>query len=199
MKDSQKFISFIVVFTVGFYWLNDSIKIPYFSAGLVSLIIFIIFLLWDRVAWKIKKYNIVPTLGNLVGFYNYPSISGTWAVNYKSSYNYDSNKNRYTTQGTGRAEIKQTYSSLFITCDFGNESSNSESFIAKLKQKENGEWFLIYGYQNRPRDPRLANSLDGGMHEGFCYLTVKSNKLEGYYTNDEGRKTRGKITFTKQV
>jgi len=40
-------------------------------------------------------------------------------------------------------------------------------------------------------------STGGGMHEGFCYLEIEGNVLEGYYTNDENRKTRGSITFTK--
>ena len=68
----------------------------------------------------------------------------------------------------------------------------------KKNKKWNGKWFLVYAYRNKPQITKLTNSLSGGMHEGFTYLDVESdNKLEGYYANDENRKTRGKLVLTK--
>lgn len=102
------------------------------------------------------------------------------------------------TKGEGEATITQSYSTLFIEGDFGQQS-DFESFFAQLKQKENGKWFLVYAYRNRPKSSKLTNSLSGGMHEGFAYLDVASKtKLEGFYSNDENRKTRGKIIFIKR-
>lgn len=196
MKSYQRFIAFVVFFTAGFYWLNETVKIPYLSAGLISVVIFLVFVLWDRWLWK-TKWLFIPLLGKLIGFHNYPNISGKWKIEYHSSYNFDSSNSQYTTTGTGEAEIKQTYSSVFISGVFG-ESSKFESFVAMFKEKENRSCFLIYGYRNNPIDVKLKHSPSGGMHEGFCYLEVcKDGKLDGYYTNDENRKTRGKIVLTR--
>ena len=195
MKNYKQFITFIVFFTAGFYWINGIISIPVLSSGLISTIIFLLFLLWDKYLWKVKRFPI-PLIGKLMGFYNYPNLSGEWEAIYRSSYKpgYGEENKK---EGKGSIKIKQTYTSIFINGNFG--TSKFESFVSKLKQKENGNWILIYGYRNRPIDEKLLNSKDGGMHEGFCCLEVcETEKLEGYYTNDENRKTRGKIILTKK-
>ncbi len=197
MKDQQKYITSIVLLVAAIYlvgkWIdtffNKNFSPMITSIGTVSLIIYGLFIAWDKWLWKNKKISYL--LCKLVGFHEYPNINGTWDITYQSSYNGG-------TTGNGQAIIEQTYSSLFVEGNFGVDSS-FESFFAQLKQKENGKWFLVYAYRNRPRNTKLTNSRSGGMHEGFTYLDiVNKSKLEGYYSNDENRKTRGKVTLVKQ-
>lgn len=195
MKSYQSFITFIVFFTAGFYLLDQKVSIPFLSASVISLIIFGVFLFWDKYLWKQKRF-FIPQLAKLAGFHNYPNLNGKWKVEYSSSYKYNAENNQYTTTGSGEVNIKQTYSSIFIKGQFSE--SISESFVATLKQKEDDGWFLIYGFRNKPNDEKLQNSPSGGMHEGFCYLELENGKLIGYYTNDENRKTRGRAVLTKQ-
>ncbi len=163
--------------------------------SLISVIVILFFLLWDTWLWK-QKRAFIPVFGVLMGFHNYPDISGKWTADYSSSYNYEDDNDKYCNFGIGQVEIRQTYSSIFINGQFG-ESSKFESFAATLKQKENGSWFLVYSYRNNPIDPKLKGSPSGGMHEGFCYLEIENGQLDGYYANDENRKTRGKLSLTR--
>lgn len=195
MKNYQSFITFIVFFTAGFYLLDQKVSIPFLSASVISLIIFGVFLFWDKFLWKQKRF-FIPHIAKLAGLHDYPNLNGKWKAEYSSSYKYDTEHDRYVTTGTGEIIIKQDYTSIFITGQFSE--SDSESFVANLKQKENRDWFLIYGFRNKPKSEKLQNSPSGGMHEGFCYLEVLHDKLSGYYTNDENRKTRGRIVLIKQ-
>ena len=197
MKDYKKFITFIVTFSIGLYLLNNLLKNNLFSISIISLIIFLLFLFWDNYLWKIDKLkNIKSLLAKLIGFYNYPNISGNWDVKYSSSYN-PKEDGGYQTFGDGKSSIKQTYSKIFMNIRFENESK-SENYFTKLEEKPDGSWMLIYYYKNTPLNETLSNSKSGGMHEGFCCLNiVNENYMEGYYTNDENRKTRGKMEFYK--
>jgi hypothetical protein len=112
MKNYKQFIEAIVLFTVFFYGVNSYVNTPYLSAGIVSLVIFLIFLLWDKVLWKHKQHYL-PLIGKLVGFYDYPNISGKWSAGYNSSYNQSSGS--YTKTGNGTVEINQTYSTIHWT------------------------------------------------------------------------------------
>lgn len=196
MRDQQKYITSIVLLVTAIFiigsWveglLGKSVASFITSISTISLIIYGLYLAWDKGLWKQKRLSYL--LCKLVGFYEYPVLGGKWQINYKSTYNNGA-------KGAGEATIQQSYSSLFLEGNFG-ENSSFESFFAQLKQKENGKWFLIYAYHNKPHNTNLTSSLSGGMHEGFAYLNiVNKTKLEGYYSNDENRKTRGKIVFTK--
>ena len=57
MKNYQSFITFIVFFTAGFYLLDQKVSIPFLSASVISLIIFGMFLLWDKLLWKQKQFT----------------------------------------------------------------------------------------------------------------------------------------------
>jgi hypothetical protein len=198
MKDYRRFISFIVLFTAGFYWLNNKVQIPYLSASAIAAVLFLIFIIWDRYLWKKKRFYISFLCSLATGLYDYPDLSGKWKVKYFSSYKYDEKNDKYTTEGEGEVKISQCYSTLNIEGVFG-ASSKFESVIANLKQKESERWMLVYAYRNTPTDTALASSKNGGMHMGFCYLELSDDqrKLEGFYSNDEQRKTRGKITLQK--
>lgn len=195
MKDYQKFISFIVLFAAGFYWLDSSVHIPFLSAGVISGALFLLFLWWDRYCWK-YKHPIMKAVCWLIGFHCYPNLNGTWNAEYSSSYNYDFKRNEYRTFGNGVVKIRQTYSAIFVEGKFG-ESSEFESLVATLKQKENGNWFLTYVYRSNPINIKLKKSPSGGMHIGFSYLEFQSGDLIGFYSNDENRQTRGKLKLTK--
>lgn len=208
IKNYQNFIAFIVILTGAILWLNSliscpvliiglQIPCPIFSWGVVSLIIFAFFLIWNYILWRVKGF-FLPNLCGLAGFHSYPDLSGAWKIKYSSSYKYDLKSDKYITTGEGKAEIKQTYSNLYVKGVFG-QSSGFESFVSCLKQKENDNWFLVYGYANIPTDLKLQSSPSGGAHRGFCYLELnkRGDEMIGFYTNDEVRKTRGKIVFTK--
>ncbi len=208
MKDYSRFITFIIFLTAGILWLNSlitcpviiygySLPCPLFSFGTIALVISVLFIIWDKLVWKLKTIPF-PLICSILGFHNFPNLNGEWAITYESSYKYDEKQNRYTTKGKGNAVIEQSYSKLNINGDFGL-SSNFESFVSKLQQKENGKWFLVYAYKNIPGNIQLKSSPNGGAHEGFCYLDINKNckEMTGYYSNDEQRKTRGNIKFKK--
>lgn len=197
MKDQQKYITSIVILVTLIYAIGGWIEVLLgknvasfiTSVGTISIVIYGLYYIWDKWLWKKQWLSFL--LCKLVGFYEYPVLEGEWQINYKSTFNNGK-------KGTGEAVIQQNYSNLCIEGNFGTNSS-FESFFVALKQKENGKWFLVYAYRNKPHTPTLTNSLSGGMHEGFAYLdVVGKNKLEGYYSNDENRKTRGKIVLTKK-
>lgn len=196
MRDQQKYITSIVLLVAAIYlfggWIegllgkNVSSFITLIST--ISLAVYGLYIIWDKWLWKINWLS--NLLCKLVGFYEFPVLRGKWQLSFESTYNNG-------TKGTGEAIIQQSYSTLFIEGTFG-ENSNFYTFFAQLKQKENGKWFLVYAYRNNPKRAKLTNSPSGGMHEGFTYLDIISQtKLEGYYSNDENRKTRGKIVFTR--
>lgn len=209
MKDYIRFITFIIFFTIAVLWLNSfipcpaviygsTLPCPLFSTGSIVSVVTGVFLLWEWFLWRVKKQP-VPLIGGLFGFYDYPDLNGEWVVTYESSFNYDHKNNKYVTKGEGKATIKQTYSSLCVYGDFGTPSE-FESFLSKLLQRENGKWFLVYSYRNKPLDIKLKSAANGGLHEGFCYLEISQDGLQmyGYYSNDEQRKTRGSIKFTRK-
>lgn len=197
MKDQQRYITSIVILVALIYSvevlvegiLGKNVASFITSVGTISLVIYGLYYVWDKWLWKTDGFSYL--LCKLVGFYEYPVLEGVWQVMYESTFNNGK-------KGTGEVVIQQNYSTLYIDGNFGT-SSTFESFFAQLKQKENGKWFLVYAYRSKPLKSTLTNSVSGGMHEGFTYLDIKGkNKLEGYYSNDENRKTRGKIVFTKK-
>lgn len=203
MKDYKKFISFVVFYVLIFSQIDAKIPNnwgvikPLFSGGMTATIIYLFFLLWSSVLWKIKKPFVIIA-GNLIGFYDYPNLEGEWKAKYASSYKADAKTGEYKTFGEGVAVITQSYSNITLDIDWGN-SSKSESFLVELRQKENKEWYLVAAYTNIPKDPKLPNSQNGGQHTGFCLLTFdeKRKQLIGFYANDENRKTRGRLTLKK--
>jgi hypothetical protein len=201
MKDQQKYISFIVAFTILLFYLRDKL-VNYLQifwlANLLSssatvLIIYLFYKLWESVLWKIRIVSKI--LSFFIGFNNYPVIEGKWVISYVSSFTTESDRQK---RGKGRVTIKQDYSRVnLIDGKFGT-SSDFESLYTTLQQKPNNRWFLIYLYENKPKDAKLINSKYGGSHKGFCYLEIiNKNEMEGYYCNDEIRKTRGKVVFTR--
>lgn len=196
MKNQQKYITSIVLLVIAISgiagWvesiLGKNVASLIASISSISLVIYLLHLAWEKWLWKQKWFS--SLLSKIVGFYEYPVLEGRWQLNYESTYSGG-------TKGTGMATIQQNYSTLFIEGNFG-EDSDFDTFFAQLKQKENGKWFLVYAYRNKPKSKKLTSSKSGGMHEGFTYLDIISiKKMEGYYSNDENRKTRGKLIFTK--
>ncbi len=208
MKDYRKSIKLVVFISLSLYFLikaiekwigRSSLLSVGTSIGVIALITTILYILWNNHLWKIKKFKLSGMLSYLCGFHDYPDLAGQWAGDYCSSYNFDEENKQYTTTDKVEMDIRQNYLSIKIRCRFG-ESSESKSFFSTLLQDEHGDWGLIYAYRNDPRDPALQSAPSGGIHEGFAYLKVKDNgdKLEGYYTTDEMRKTRGRIVLQKK-
>lgn len=198
MKNYFSFIKSIGLITLTFVALQSCIGDQIFTSGAILILLTGFFFLWDTWLWKVKEYNIAKILSVLVGAYNYPDLNGEWKVKYWSSYFYDESKQTYSRDGVGTITIKQSYTRIYIKGQFG-DSSRFESFAQLLKEKENGDWFLVYGFDNKPVATSLQNSPSGGNHSGFCYLDISNiNLMEGYYTNDENRKTRGKIVMSRK-
>src|SRR4051812_49277228 len=128
MKDYGKFIKFIVFSTAGILVLNSiipcsvgfygvTLPCPVFSVGMITFILTAMFIIWDKFVWRVK-ITPFPLIAQLLGFHDYPDLTGEWTISYESSYKYDYKNNQYTTQGEGKATIKQSYSSLFVYGDF---------------------------------------------------------------------------------
>lgn len=197
MKDFAKFIRFVAIMAIGLYVFNELFKKPILSLGLISLVIYGLYFVWDKRLWRYKKHYVPQLAAALIGLHNFPDLNGKWSIEYWSSYEYDYDNNRYTQTGTGTADIEQTYSELFVSGRFG-DLSGFASYFSQLKEHENHRWYLVYGYRNNTISTSLQQFPSGGMHDGFCYLEMRDDKtLEGYYTNDENRKTRGKIVLTR--
>lgn len=194
MRDMQKYIETIVLFVLGINYLggaidqqlNNHFASNILSAGIVSLIIYFFYILWDRVLWRWKPVNKIISI--LVGFYEYPILDGIWEIQYNSSQN--------NITGVGSVQIKQSYSTICLINGKFNGSSRFESFSAHLDRKVNDKWFLTYAYKNRPDRPSRQTAFT--LHEGFCYLDIiDENKLEGFYANDQSRQTQGNITLIR--
>ncbi len=190
MNDYKKTISVLITITLIIHGVNSFFDNKVIPTSAVVVIILFLVALWNNFLWKLDYPKFVTTIAYVFGLRFKPCLSGKWKVTVKSSY--DNRANEY----EGVAEIKQNYLKLFVSTEFAN--SCSDSTICLMEQEQNGRWYLLYKYINRPKDSTLQNSTNGGMHEGFSYLKViNSNLLEGHYTNDENRRTVGVIKFER--
>lgn len=201
--DLKKIVTFSVLLTFGFYLASQRFPgVDFWKYSIVSFAVFIIlyFLsliyenyLWNS-HWTIKKLFI------LVGFQEYPNISGTWKMQYFSSYKYDWEKSKYITEGRGIVKIKKIYGGFLYTGNFDKSDFKSSSNYFERNENDKNEWTLGYKYTNNPKETDLAQTGFVG-HCGFAILNFDSEKqkeINGFYGNDENRKTRGKMTLTKK-
>lgn len=195
MINIKKYTSFIVQTTVILISFNTFLD----NNGLgiqFPLVLFILAIpsLWNMYFWKLPFSSI---FSKIIGIEDYPNLNGKWKGVLNSSYFYDKKENVDRKDMDCEMNIKQTPAYIEVDCKFGQ--SESKSWYAQLIRRDlhSNEWYLIYVYNNTPRESKLQASPHGGNHKGFCLLELKENILEGFYSNDEVRKTRGKIRVEK--
>lgn len=197
MKNVLMYTQFIVQATLILVSFNTFLADSGFKYYQIPVVLLILLIpeLWSRFLWKVP---LIRSLFSIIGFEKYPDINGEWKGILNSSYFYDNKKNIYTKDIDCEMIIRQNPEYIEVDCKFGQ--SESKSFYAQLikRHQHSKEWYLIYAYDNQPHDTTLQASPNGGNHKGFCFLQLKENRLEGFYSNDEVRKTRGRINVKKQ-
>lgn len=155
-------------------------SVPTLISTVILTIIFfyIIYYSFNNLIWKLKPISKLLKL---------PNISGAWSCNGKSDHE---NFNWH-----GNVQIIQSWDKIRIVLT--TEQSSSESISAVIIYDDIHGYKLVYNYENRP------NSLDDKRlrtHIGFVDLNIVNgnNKATGDYYNVSGRRTSGKIIWTKE-
>ena len=199
----KKIVSVSVLLTFAFYTISQKIpELNFWKYSLVSFLIFSILyslnLIYEKYLWKKNIFIKTPFL--LLGFQEYPDITGKWRMDYYSSYKYDWDNSKYNTKGTGEIIIKKIEGGYKYSGNFDQSNFKSSSnFFEKNKNNKN-EWLFGYKFTNNPKETDLSGTGFAG-HNGFVLLNYDledKNKIIGFYGNDENRKTRGKIILTKR-
>lgn len=139
------------------------------SLGAVSLVVWGIWLLFTRVAWRWSwlqwKHWLIST----------PDLNGRWIGKYVSMFD---NKER-----PMALEIHQTL--LRVQCVAFGPDSVGESYVARLLSDSDEHGFKFIYFYHAKRKPTTSNP--GDEHEGIAVLRViegAPRRLEGYYVND---------------
>lgn len=191
-----------VLLTFAFYL--SSTKFPQLNFWKYSIASFAIFsiiysldFIYEKYFWN--KHWLIKKIFTLIGFQEYPNISGKWKMKYFSSYKYDWDNSKYKFTGEGDIFIKKIYGGFAYSGKFDQSSFKSSSNYFERNRNNKEEWVLGYKYANCPEETDLHNSGFAG-HFGFAMLNFdeeKCNELVGFYGNDENRKTRGKILLRR--
>lgn len=139
----------------------------------------LLYLLFDKVLWKIKPFSLCLKT---------PNFNGLWEGQYESSY-----------QGMivpAKLKIKQTWTKIEIISLNGDKETQSNSSMAGIFTKNGGEICLKFEYAN---DSNPCMKDERPSHSGFnCLKYVKDeNALNGHYYNDRNRKTYGSAYFQR--
>ena len=201
--DLKKIVTISVLLTFGFYLASQSFpSVNFWKYSIVSFFVFLILyflnFIYEKYLWN--SHWIIKKLFILVGFQEYPDISGTWEMQYFSSYKYDWGKSKYITKGNGIVKIKKIHGGFSYTGNFNKSDFKSSSNYFERNENNKSEWTLGYKYTNDPKETDLAQTGFVG-HCGFSILNFDSEnpkELSGFYGNDENRKTRGKMALTKK-
>ena len=201
--DLKKIVSISVLLTFAFYAVSNKFPwLNFWKYSIVSAIIFLILyclnFIYEKYLWN--KHWLIRKLFIFIGFQEYPDITGKWEMEYASSYKYDWENSQYNTKGTGKIEIKKTDGGFIYSGNFDQSKFKSSFNYFEKNQNNKEEWILGYKYTNNPMETDLANTGFVG-HCGFAILNFeecKPKEINGFYGNDENRKTRGKIILKKK-
>ena len=197
------YIIFSLLTSVPAFWLSSKINIylsnlpetnalHYLSSwGFIeapTTIVIILFIFWilNNYIWKLL------VIRKLFGI---PNIDGRYEGELVSSFTEtEEQKGIYKTA----IEIKQTLTN--ITVCLYTERSCSYSFTANLCKNNNGNYELIYIYQNKTS--AMGTNSDMRDHNGTAILRIfeNGNILDGnYFNNPRERGRYGKIKVTKVI
>lgn len=195
------YILFALVLVVPATWFSE--KIESFVQGLPAdsflhhlsslgvieapttvLILFIFFLLFNHFLWRL------PLVNQLIGI---PDINGRFVGELTSSHTINDEQN-----GTYSVAIEIKQTPVNISVNLYTERSCSYSLIADLCINPNGNYELIYIYQNKTS----AMALDADMrdHHGTALLEISLDKKRisgNYFNNPRERGRYGKITIER--
>jgi|GEM_PF-3322244 hypothetical protein len=198
----RKIVSISVFLTFAFYALSQKVPdIKFWKYSIISVIIFFILyllnLLYENFFWN--KHIILKKPFLWLGFQDYPNITGDWEMSYYSSYKYDWDGSEYKTKGIGTIKIKKIEGGFSYSGNFNDSSFKSSNNFFEKNKNNKTEWVLGYKYTSKPQETDLANT--GFVeHCGFVILNYDKediNEIQGFYGNDENRKTRGKLILKK--
>lgn len=135
--------------------------------------------IFDTYAWK------YPALGK---FFGIPNISGSWKCEAETV----DQDGTITYSWNATVTIHQTWEKIKIYLDTGQSSSVSK--IATICPEHENGFRLVYSYQN---EPKAGEPLQ--LHVGFADLRFGCDLLsaDGEYYNVKGRRTLGRMTWTK--
>lgn len=135
---------------------------------IVVTIVILVFVFYIKYLWRFNPFEKIP------------KIFGTYDVKFVSTHDKKIRKMKMVINQT----LYQTKIKIIT------EESESVSIVSNIK-KINGEWKLIYTYENIPK---MLERKHSNIHYGTCILSIENKKISsGYYYTD--RNTKGDITF----
>jgi len=152
------------------------------------LIVTAILTAFDRALWRWWPFRL---------FHKTPDLTGEWTAELLSSYLEQGGRENKAI--TGAATITQTYSSLSIRLETGQEPNTNRSFqlAGRLIRHNDGAYEFIGVYQSDPNIHARGNETE--IHYGaFRYRIVGAppEKMNGHYWTD--RNTKGSIQLKRR-
>lgn len=201
--DLKRIVYISVLLTFGFYlvsqqfpWL-DFWKYSFVAFG-VFIILYALNYVYENYLWN--SHFLIRKVFAFLGFQEYPNIIGTWEMTYFSSYKYDWNKSEYKTISKGRITINKIEGGFFYKGNFDKSHFKSTSNYFERNRNNSNEWILGYKYINDPEETDISGT-GFVSHCGVAVLNFDNKKpkeIEGFYGNNENRKTRGKIILKRK-
>ena len=200
-----KNIVYLTVFiTLGFFILRDAFpQFNFLTQGLIALAVFLILSVinysYENLLWDKKWAKLLFPL--FFGLQKYPNIAGVWDMKYYSSYKFDWDNEEYITEGTGEIKIQKVNGGFYYSGKFNESEFYSIYNFFEANKYSKNMWVLGYMYTNDPKETNLSKS-GFVSHKGFTILNFNKetpDKMEGFYGNDENRKTRGRLILTKHI
>ena len=131
--------------------------------------------------WRWRLLHSLP-------FLNVPDLNGPWRGTLTSSHD------KYRRQYDISVCVSQTWNKIQVKLDA--ERSSSWSDTAAILKIGKQDYVLTYCYTNEPKSGRKDTM---HMHRGTVRLSVKGNKLEGFYYTGRDRATDGDITLYREA
>jgi len=172
---------FLAILSIIFAWVLGSIHFPWWvDAPSVMGFYGILFLVFDRFAWKLKFLH-------KIGIIKTPILQGEWAGTSTSSTPHpDGNKKVV-------VKIIQTWTHIKIFLE--TDTSKSFSFEGSIVINQFEIPMLYYQYESHPKNGSAETM---NIHCGSVYAKIlNENLIEAEYYSGRGRQNIGNFKITK--